>query len=126
MPKRHMLSRKIKSRKNDTVTKAEILAAIHGYAQQNEERFQKVEYRLDKVEQRLDNVENRLDKIDYRLDQLEDRLIDVSNTLDYIVKGIADLKQDHTTVFGLYKQHDDRLNRHDQQILVLQSQAGLT
>lgn len=59
----------------DTVTHADILAVMHGYAQQNEQRFQ----------------------------SLEQHAQHVDNTLDYLVKTVSDIRQDKIAFSDLYK-----------------------
>ncbi len=99
--------------------------AMHGYAADNEKRFQSIEDKMDKrskevdkrfdaVDKRFDGIDGRLDGIDTRIDNLEERMESGFEEVDKRFDEVDNKMDDRPT----YEYIDKKLKLHKQDILL--------
>ena len=103
-----------------------------------DERFEQVDRRFEQVDRRFEQVDRRFEQMvetlvehDQRLANIEENMVtkkefrELINTIDYSVKAVNDMKEDH--VFGMewMKRMQEQLGWHEQDIRKLKLMLNL-
>ena len=72
----------------------EILAALHAFSTNVDERFNGVDQRFEHVEKRLDNVEERFEYVAKRLDNVASDILGVKSDLEEVKDDAREIKGD--------------------------------
>ena len=92
---------------------------------QIDKKFDQIDKKFDQIDGRLDQIDRRLDQIDGRLDQAEEKLRNSLDNLDQILKSLGNLETDNTAGAGASRRQEDKLENHEERIVVVEGKLGV-
>ena len=123
--------------KNEISKLAEMMQREFGAAQKRSEALEsKMDNKIDALDNKVNGLDNKVDRLDNKVDRLEgkmderfdevdERFNEVLNREDKIFKTLGDLETDNTMGAGASRRQEDRLENHEERIVVAEEKLGI-
>ena len=116
--------------KNEIDKLAEMMQREFGAAQKRSEALEnKMDDKIDKIDGRIDKIDNRIDglenKMDKKFDRVDEKFNLVLNSQDEVLKRLDNLEMDNTMGAGASRRQEDKLENHEERIIVTEEKLGI-